>query len=104
MKGVAYTRFELRRTMRNGRLLVFALGFPVIVYFAIAAPNRDVDDWGDTGISLPLYYMVGLVGFGTMMALIFTIVIVAIALSGSLWVMYHLNVNMMPMAPGDHPM
>lgn len=32
----------------------------------------------------------------TMMALIFTIVIVAIALSGSLWVMYHLNANMMP--------
>ncbi len=43
-------------------------------------------------------------GGWTMMALIFTIVIVAIALSGSLWVMYHLNSNMMPMAPGDHPM
>jgi cytochrome o ubiquinol oxidase subunit IV len=32
----------------------------------------------------------------TLMALIFTLVIVGIALSGSLWVMYHLNVNMMP--------
>lgn len=32
----------------------------------------------------------------TMMALIFTIIMVVIALSGSLWVMYHLNVNMMP--------
>ena len=32
----------------------------------------------------------------TMMALIFTLVIVLITLSGSLWVMYHLNVNMMP--------
>jgi cytochrome o ubiquinol oxidase operon protein cyoD len=32
----------------------------------------------------------------TMMALIFTVVIVVITLSGSLWVMYHLNVNMMP--------
>jgi cytochrome o ubiquinol oxidase operon protein cyoD len=32
----------------------------------------------------------------TMMALIFTLVIVGITLSGSLWVMYHLNVNMMP--------
>ena len=31
-----------------------------------------------------------------MMALIFTIIIVVIALSGSLWVMYHLNANMMP--------
>lgn len=33
----------------------------------------------------------------TVMALIFTIIIVVIALSGSLWVMYHLNNNMMPM-------
>ena len=31
-----------------------------------------------------------------MMALIFTIVMVVIALTGSLWVMYHLNANMMP--------
>lgn len=36
-------------------------------------------------------------GGWTMMALIFTIVIVVIALAGSLWVMYHLNTNMMPM-------
>lgn len=34
----------------------------------------------------------------TVMALIFTIVLVVIALSGSLWVMYHLNHNMMPMS------
>jgi cytochrome o ubiquinol oxidase operon protein cyoD len=34
-----------------------------------------------------------------MMALIFTMVLVVIALSGSLWVMHHLNTNMMPMSP-----
>jgi cytochrome o ubiquinol oxidase operon protein cyoD len=32
------------------------------------------------------------------MALIFTLVLVFIALSGSLWVMYHLNQNMMPVS------
>jgi cytochrome o ubiquinol oxidase operon protein cyoD len=32
----------------------------------------------------------------TMMALIFTAILVAITLIGSIWVMYHLNVNMMP--------
>ncbi|MCR5857518.1 cytochrome o ubiquinol oxidase subunit IV [Mesorhizobium sp. J428] len=32
----------------------------------------------------------------TMMALIFTLIVVVIALSGSLWVMYHLNTNTMP--------
>lgn len=31
-----------------------------------------------------------------MLALIFTIVIVVIAVAGSVWVMYHLNTNMMP--------
>ena len=31
-----------------------------------------------------------------MLALIFTLIMVAIGLVGSLWVMYHLNVNMMP--------
>jgi cytochrome o ubiquinol oxidase operon protein cyoD len=35
-------------------------------------------------------------GGWTMLALIFTIVVVVITLAGSLWVMYHLNVNMMP--------
>ncbi|MBB4567812.1 cytochrome o ubiquinol oxidase subunit IV [Rhizobium leucaenae] len=38
-------------------------------------------------------------GGWNMMALIFTIVLVIIALSGSLWVMHHLNSNMMPMSP-----
>lgn len=33
----------------------------------------------------------------SIMALIFTIIVVVIVLSGSLWVMYHLNTNMMPM-------
>ena len=38
-------------------------------------------------------------GGWTMLALIFTLLLVAIALAGSLWVMHHLNVNMMPMSP-----
>ena len=35
-------------------------------------------------------------GGWSMLAMIFTIIIVVIALAGSLWVMYHLNSNMMP--------
>ncbi|MGA1831133.1 cytochrome o ubiquinol oxidase subunit IV [Rhizobium wenxiniae] len=38
-------------------------------------------------------------GGWTVMALIFTVIIVAIALVGSLWVMHHLNTNMMVMSP-----
>ncbi len=37
-----------------------------------------------------------------MVALVFTVVIVAILVVGSLWVMYHLNANMMPgVMPSD---
>ncbi len=36
-------------------------------------------------------------GGWTMLSLIFTIIVVVIMLAGSLWVMYHLNTNMMPM-------
>ena len=35
-------------------------------------------------------------GGWTLLALLFTVMLVVIALSGSLWVMYHLNHNMMP--------
>lgn len=40
-------------------------------------------------------------GGWTMLALIFTVVLVVITLSGSLWVMYHLNHNMMPVSVHD---
>jgi cytochrome o ubiquinol oxidase operon protein cyoD len=37
-----------------------------------------------------------------MAALIFTVVVVAILGAGTIWVMYHLNLNMMPgMMPND---
>ena len=41
-------------------------------------------------------------GGWSMLALIFTVVVVVITLSGSIWVMYHMNANMMPaMSPAD---
>lgn len=40
-------------------------------------------------------------GGWNMLALIFTVVLVVIVLSGSLWVMHHLNTNMMPMSPHE---
>jgi cytochrome o ubiquinol oxidase operon protein cyoD len=40
-------------------------------------------------------------GGWTLLALIFTLVLVVITLSGSLWVMYHLNTNMMPASAND---
>ena len=70
MNALAYTRFELLRTFRNKRFLLFSLGFPLALYLVIALPGRSQHDFGGTGIDLPLYYMVGLASFGTMMAMV----------------------------------
>lgn len=70
MTSFAYTRFELVRTFRNVRLLVFSFGFPLVLYFVIATPNRHEHNFNGSGISIPLYYMVGLVAFGGMSSLI----------------------------------
>jgi ABC-2 type transport system permease protein len=66
MRTLLYTRYELLRLLRNRRLLVFSLGFPLALYYAIAAPNRGEQDLAGAGISAPVYFMVGLAAFGTM--------------------------------------
>src|SRR3954451_4848807 len=68
--SLAYLRFELTRTLRNRRVLVFSLVFPIVLYVLIAAPNRDEHSLSGTGISAPLYFMIGLASFGTMNAVL----------------------------------
>jgi cytochrome o ubiquinol oxidase operon protein cyoD len=41
-------------------------------------------------------------GGWNMMALILTVILLVIVLSGSLWVMYHMNANMMPAMDAGH--
>ncbi|HVS84754.1 MAG TPA: ABC transporter permease [Gaiellaceae bacterium] len=65
-----YLRYELKRTFRNRRLVIVSLGFPLVLYFLIAAPNRNEHDLGGTGISAPVYFMVSLVAFGAMNAVL----------------------------------
>lgn len=67
---LTYLRYELLRTFRNRRFFFFSLGFPLVLYFAIAGPNRHTLDFGNTGLSAALYYMVGLTAFGTMNAML----------------------------------
>jgi cytochrome o ubiquinol oxidase subunit IV len=43
-------------------------------------------------------------GGWNMLALIFSAILVIIVLSGSIWVMYHMNHNMMPGMPDAHDM
>ncbi len=65
-----YMRYELLRTLRNRRFFLLSLGFPLVLYFVIAAPNRNVADFAGSGISFPLYYMVAMATFGTMSAML----------------------------------
>ena len=70
MRALVYTRYELLRALRNRRLVAFSVAFPLVLYVVIAGPNRHVHDLGGTGISAPLYFMVGLAAFGTMNAVL----------------------------------
>jgi ABC-2 type transport system permease protein len=72
VSSAAYIRFELLRTFRNRRFFLFSFGFPLVLYFLIAAPNRHVHSLNRSGISAPLYYMVGLAAFGSMNAMLAT--------------------------------
>jgi ABC-2 type transport system permease protein len=70
--STVYLRYELLRTIRNRRFFIFSFGFPLILYFLIAGPNRHEHSLGGSGISAPLYYMVGLAAFGSMNAMLAT--------------------------------
>jgi ABC-2 type transport system permease protein len=58
------------RAFRNRRFFFFSFGFPLVLYFLIAAPQRNNHDLAGSGISAPLYYMLGLAAFGTMASMI----------------------------------
>lgn len=70
MTGLLYTRIELLRTFRNRRFFILSLGFPLVLYFLVAGPQKNNHNLAGTGLSAPLYYMVGLASFGTMSAMI----------------------------------
>ena len=67
MKGSKYTRFEILRTLRSRRYLLFSLAFPLVLFFTVAGPNRNAHL---DGIAFPIYYMTGMAAWGTMVAVI----------------------------------
>jgi ABC-2 type transport system permease protein len=67
---LTYMRYELARTFRNRRFFILSLGFPLVLYFVIAGPNRNVRDLAGSGVSAPLYFMASLASFGTMSAML----------------------------------
>jgi ABC-2 type transport system permease protein len=70
VKPFVYARYELLRTVRNRRFFILSFGFPLIIYLLITSSTSPHQDIGGTGLSLPLYYMVGYASFGTMAAML----------------------------------
>lgn len=69
MTGATYIKYELLRTVRNKRAFVFSLIFPIVLYFLIAGTQKGSTQFlSKYGISAPQYFMVSLLGFGTMIA------------------------------------
>ncbi len=65
--SLTYLRFELLRSLRNTRFFLFSLGFPLILFFVVAGGHRD----GELdGIPFPVYYMAGMISWGTMAAVV----------------------------------
>ena len=67
MSSLTYTRYEMLRTLRNRRFFIFSLIFPLVLFYVIAGENRHAHA---DGISFPLYYMTGMIAFGTMSAVV----------------------------------
>jgi ABC-2 type transport system permease protein len=60
-----YFRLEMQRAFRNRRFMIFSVAFPLVLFFIIAGPNRG-EKLG--GIDFSLYLMAGMLGYGSMVA------------------------------------
>ena len=60
MTNAIYLKTELRRSVRNRKFLLFSLGFPLLLFFMIAGPNRNAHL---DGVAFPLYYMTGMAAY-----------------------------------------
>jgi ABC-2 type transport system permease protein len=64
---LTYLRYEVLRTWRNRRFLLFSLVFPLILFLTVAGPHKNVKV---EDVSFPLYYMTGMIAWGSMVAVI----------------------------------
>jgi ABC-2 type transport system permease protein len=73
MSTATYVKFEMLRVVRNRQAFIFSLVFPLVMFFLLAGPNKNNHNFAGTkahptGLFAPLYYMVGLLAFGAMVA------------------------------------
>ena len=87
-------------------VILTAIPFWLVMAKVIADRNTAVLVLGGFAVIQILVHMVFFLhmngkieGGWTLLSTIFTVVFVAIAIAGTLWVMFHMNTNMMPMHP-----
>jgi len=91
-------------------VVLTAIPFWLVMTKAIADRNTAILVLGGFAVVQILAHMVYFLhmngkveGGWTLLSTIFTVVFVAIAISGTLWVMFHMNANMMPEHPTPTP-
>lgn len=73
--ATTYSKFELIRLFRNRQNLGFSVLIPVLMFFLIAVPNKNNHNFGGdrthhTGLFAPQYYMISLLAFGGLAAIL----------------------------------
>jgi ABC-2 type transport system permease protein len=69
--NATYLKYELLRLFRNRRAFVFSIIFPLALFLLIGGSNKDTTiDVGTFTVRFVLYYMVGMAGYGAMIAAI----------------------------------
>ncbi len=63
-----YLRSEVVRTFRNRRFFIFSVGFPFILFWVIAAPQKDEQITKGLPLTVATYYMVTMAAYGAMIA------------------------------------
>jgi ABC-2 type transport system permease protein len=67
--NATYVRYEFLRLWRNKRFFIFSLAFPLVLFLTIAGANKHVRiDTGGITLTFPLFYMVSMAGYGSMIA------------------------------------
>ena len=61
---MTYAHSEVLRAFRNRRFFILSVAFPLILFWVIAAPQKDEASLSGTGIPAALYYMVTMAAYG----------------------------------------
>lgn len=63
--ALGYLRYDIIKVSRNRRFFIFSLGFPLILYLVVAGSNPHASYFG---VPLRVYYLTGMVSWGSMNA------------------------------------